>query len=123
MPEYIGISLRKIVDMGAVGIGERVDRQALRGARQQLGDAGYFARKDRVPAFKELRVGEIDTKRGAQACKELGVTDLALLVAPIKFVARKPPDQMRRLASGVTGPAGKRSVEVDIEHHAAEIEQ
>ncbi len=30
---------------------------------------------------------------------------------------------MRRLAAGVTGPADKCLVEVDIEHHAAEIEQ
>src|SRR4051794_13526275 len=30
---------------------------------------------------------------------------------------------MRRIAAGVTGPAGKGFVEIDIDHHAAEIEQ
>jgi hypothetical protein len=44
-------------------------------------------------------------------------------MAPVDLVARKPPDEMRGLAAGVTGPALKRLVEVDIEHDAAEIEQ
>ena len=56
-------------------------------------------------------------------CKEFGVADLARLVALIDVVARKSPDEMRCLAAGVTGPAGQRLVEIDIEHHAAEIEQ
>src|ERR1700710_1195689 len=30
---------------------------------------------------------------------------------------------MRRFASGMTGPAGQRAAEIDIEHHAAEIEE
>ena len=79
--------------------------------------------ENRVPPFKKLRVGKVDAQRGAQARKELGVADFTLLVVPIKFVARKSSHKMRRLASGVTGPAVKRPVEVDIEHHAAEIEQ
>src|SRR3981081_167298 len=44
-------------------------------------------------------------------------------MAMIDVVAHKSPDQMCRLAAGVTGPAVKRLVEIDIEHDAAEIEQ
>src|ERR1700687_3464282 len=106
MPEHPGISLRKIVDMGAVGVGERVKRQALCGARQELGDAGHFTCEDRVPPLKKLRVGDFDTKRGAQAGEESRLADLTLLVAPLKFVTRKSADQMRRITACVTGRAG-----------------
>src|SRR5712671_3784114 len=124
MPEYIGKSLRKIFDMGAIGIGERIERQALCGARQELGDAGHFACEDRVPSFQELGVRELDAEQGAEGGKKLGVADLTLLVALIEFVAPgKSSREMSGLAAGVTGPAGDHLAEVDIEHHAAEIEQ
>jgi hypothetical protein len=44
-------------------------------------------------------------------------------VTLVNVVARKSPDEMLGLATGVTGPADQRLVEVDIEHDAAEIEQ
>jgi hypothetical protein len=44
-------------------------------------------------------------------------------VALVDFAACKTSDQMRRLAAGVSGPARQRFIEVDIEHHTAEIEQ
>jgi len=44
-------------------------------------------------------------------------------VTPIDFVARKPADQIRRLAAGVAGPARRRFIEIDVDDDAAEIEQ
>jgi hypothetical protein len=44
-------------------------------------------------------------------------------VALVNFVAHKSSHELRGLAAGVTGPARQRLVEVDIEHHAAEVEQ
>jgi hypothetical protein len=48
----------------AIGIGEGVKRNLLRGARQEIGHAGHFADEDRVPAFQELLVRDIDPARG-----------------------------------------------------------
>jgi len=47
---------------------------------------------------KTMRRRRFDTKRGAQARKELGVTDIDLLVATDKVRRAQPPDQMPRLA-------------------------
>src|SRR5229473_110664 len=52
MAEHIGIGLREMFDMSAVGIGEGVERQPLRCPRQQLRHARHLADKDGVPAFE-----------------------------------------------------------------------
>jgi hypothetical protein len=44
-------------------------------------------------------------------------------MALIEFVARKPPRQIRRLATRMACPTGKRLFEIDIKDHAAQIEQ
>src|SRR5216683_2230981 len=118
-----GIGFGEMFDMGAVGVGEGVERQAFCRALKQWCDARHFARKNRVPSLEKLGIRQLDAQRRAQTGKEFGVADLSRLMAPVDFVARKPPDEMRGLATGVTGPALKRLVEVDIEHDAAEIEQ
>src|SRR6202158_1349813 len=123
MAEHAGIDYREMLDMGAIGVEERIKRHAPGGALEQRLDAGHFAREDRVPPLKELGIGDANAHRRPEALKEFGVTDLALLVAPIDFVTRKSPGQLRYLAACVTGPASQGLVEIDIEHHAAEIEQ
>src|ERR1700730_1792287 len=123
MAEQIGVSFREIFNMGVVGVGENEERQALCGARKQRRDAGHLADEDRVPAFEELRIGNADAECGADAGKKLGVADLSLFVPVIQFVARKPPDEINGLAAGVTSPARKCPMQVDIQHDAAEIEQ
>ena len=123
MTEQVGISVGKIGDMRDVGVGEGIKRQVLRRAGQERLDAGYFADEDRVPSFKKFGVREIDAELGTQARKERRVADLSLFMTVIEFVARKPPHQMLWLASGVAGPAAKCPVEIDVEHHAAEVEQ
>ena len=45
-----------MLDMGAVGVGERIERHPRCGARQQRRDAGHFAGEDRVPAFQKLGI-------------------------------------------------------------------
>jgi hypothetical protein len=45
-----------MLDVGAICVGEGVERHPLRGSRQQRGDPGHFAGEDRVPAFQELVV-------------------------------------------------------------------
>ena len=94
------------------------------GARQQLRDTRHFADENLVPSFQDLSVREFDAEQLAKGGKEFSVADLALLVPLIKFVAPgKPSPQLRDLATGVTGPAGDHLAEIDIEHHAAEVEQ
>ena len=83
MTEQIGILFRKKFDVGAVGVGEGVKRQALRRARQELIDAGYFARENGVPPFEKMGIGEVNAEGGAQARKERRIADLTLFVAPI----------------------------------------
>jgi len=56
MAKHIGVKHREIFDMGVVGVGEHVERQAFGRARQQRRDAGHFADEDRVPPFEELGV-------------------------------------------------------------------
>ena len=85
--------------------------------------AAHLTGEDRVPAFQELGVRNLDTERGAQARKELRVADLAPLVTMPGIVRRKPRDELCRFASRVCGPGGEHSAEIDIEHDAAEIEQ
>ena len=41
----------------------------------------------------------------------------------VGLVADKARNDVIGLAAGMTGPAGQRLVEIDIEHDAAEIEQ
>src|ERR1700722_278147 len=56
MAEQGGISCREMFDMGTVGIGEDIKRQAFSGTREQLGHARHFADEDRVPAVQELGI-------------------------------------------------------------------
>src|SRR5437868_13205603 len=99
MTEQLGVGFREMRDMRRIGVGERVERQALSGAFQHRRDARYFAGEDRVPPLQELRIRYADVERGAQRCKELGISDLASLMPVPDIVGRKPPDQMRGLAS------------------------
>ena len=57
MSEHIGVRLREMLGVGAVGVGKGVERQTLRGALQQLRDAGHFSGEDFIPPFQELGVG------------------------------------------------------------------
>ena len=41
----------------------------------------------------------------------------------VQFVVQEALSKLDRFASGLLGPVTKRPVEIDIEHHAAEIEQ
>jgi hypothetical protein len=123
MTEHIGIPYREKFDMGAVGVRKGIEGQAAGRARQKLIDAGYHARENGIPAFEELRVGDLDAQASAQARKKSRIADLALFMPSIQFIARKPLNEMRRFASGVTGPTAKRSVEIDVEDNASEIEQ
>ena len=70
-------------DMGAVGVGEGVERQVSCRARELSGDSGHFAGEDRVPPLQELGVRDADAEPGAQAREEFGVADLAGLMAQI----------------------------------------
>ena len=124
MAEHAGIALREMLGVGAVGIGEGVKRQALRGAFEQRRDARHFAGEDPIPSFQKLGVRYFDLEQTAQRGEKFGIADLAPLMALIEFVAPgKSTREMRRLAARVTGPAGDDLAEIDIEHHAAEIEQ
>src|SRR5258706_9616998 len=121
MAEHAGIDCREMVDMGAVGIGERIERQAFCCALKQRRDAGYFAGEEGVPSFEELVIGYLDAEQCAECCKKLGVADLAPLVPLIKFVAPgKSSHEISRLAACVSSPAGDNLAKIDIEHHAAE---
>jgi len=122
MTEHVSVFSRKIFDVSAVGIGEGVKWKTLGGAGEQRLDAGHFACKNRVPAFEKLFVRKAYAKRTAQACKEGRVADLAFFVASIQFVARKSRYEILRLASGMASPALERSVEIDVDYHATEIE-
>ena len=94
------------------------------GSLEQRGDTRHFSGEDRIPALQELRVGDADPEQAAQCGEEFGFADLSPFVPLIGFIARgKSPCQMCRVAVGVVGPARKRLFEIDIEHHAAEIEQ
>src|SRR6516164_1867243 len=123
MAEHLGVSSGKIFDVRVVGIGKRIKRQALRGARQCRFDARHFAYENRVPALNKLGVGQLDAQRGTQPREELRIADFALFVASIQFVAHKPADEVLHLASGMTRPAVERTGEIDIEYDAAKIEQ
>ena len=110
-------------DMRAIGVGEGVQRQALRRPRQQGRHVRYFAVENQVPAFEELRVRDVDAERSAQAGEKFGVLDLAAFMALEIIVGHEPSGERGRLAAGMAGPAGQHLVEIDIEHDAAEIEQ
>ena len=113
-----------MLDMGAIGVGEGIERQALCGAFEQLRNAGNFAGEDLIPSFQELGVGQLDAEQCAECGKKFGVADLAPLVPLIEFVAPgKSTCEMGYLTARVSGPAGDNLAEIDIEHHAAEIEQ
>ena len=61
-----------------------------------------------------------EARRPAKYAASLILPDL---VMPVGLVAHEAPDDVIGLAAGMTGPAGQRLVEIDIDHHAAEIEQ
>src|SRR3954464_2741222 len=44
-------------------------------------------------------------------------------MTPVGVILGKASGEMRRLTTGMPGPAGQRAVEIHIENHAAEIEQ
>ncbi len=123
MAEHVGMNDREIFDMGVIGVGEHVKRQALCRARQQRRDAGHFPGEDRVPPFEELGVGQRDAERIAQGLKIGGIADLAGLMVPIGLRANETLDKVIGLAAGMSRPAGDRLGKIDIEHDAAEIEQ
>jgi hypothetical protein len=121
MPEHIGIFCGKEFNVGAVGIREGVEGQAVGRAREELIDTGHDAHENGVPPLEQLCIGEVDVQRIAQPGKKGCVADLALFMASIEFVTSKTRSEMRYLASGVTGPTTKRSVEIEVEHDATEI--
>ena len=111
MTEHDRHRLPKNVRHGGVGIGEGVKRQAPR--RRAPGASRCRAFRPRISRSilpgtgRRMRSMPSD---GAQAGKERVVADLALLVTPIEFVAQaNRPARCRRLAAGVTGPAGEPS--------------
>jgi hypothetical protein len=63
MAEHRGISLREMLDVGTIGVGKRVKRQALCRALKQRGNARHFACEDFIPPFQELGIGELDAER------------------------------------------------------------
>jgi len=63
-------------DMGGVGVGEGVERQALRGALKQGRDARISPAKISF-ILQELGVRQLDAEQGAECGKKFGVADLA----------------------------------------------
>ena len=110
MAEHIGIGGREMFDMGAVGVGEGVERQVFCRSREMPGDTGHFAGEDRIPPLKELGVRDADAERGAQAREELGVADLAGLMAQIDVVTRAKIVPRVRAGSQPAWPAQHASV-------------
>jgi hypothetical protein len=92
-------------------------------ACQQRIDAGHFAGEDRVPALEKLRVRQGDAERGAQRLEEFGIAGVSGLVTPEDLALPKRPGQIGRRTAGMPGPACQHLAEVDIDDHAAKIEQ
>src|SRR5207302_8331341 len=84
---------------------------------------GHLAGEDRVPAFQELRIRDVDVERLPQAGKERRVVDAADLVILETVVHDKAPGKVGGLATRVPCPARHYLVETDIEHDTAEVEQ
>ena len=123
MAEQLGMDDREMRDMSRIGVGEGIERHSLGGGREQGSDARHLAGEDRVPAFEELGVGDVDTERPAQVCEECGVVDPADLVMPEAVVDDEAAGEFGRCAAGMLRPARHHLVKVDVEHDAADIEQ
>ena len=95
----------------------------LAGAGQLRLDPRHLADENRVPAFQQLGVGQGDAEPVAEAGEERGVVDLAALVAVIDLVQHEAGRQIGRGAAGLIGPDRQHAVEIDVDHHPAEIEQ
>lgn len=105
-----------------IGVGERVERQLARGARQQVGDAAHFADEDRIPALKKLRIREVDAERAAQAPEIMLDADRAHFMTPVGLIRRETRPHQRLLACCELGPLGECPIEIDLDDDAAEIE-
>ena len=107
----------------AIGVGEGIDRDLRRNARQKLPHAGHLLDVNGIPSFEEARVLELDAERIAQTCEVGRRIDLAALMPLIGLVVREFLAQQRRVAAGMRGPAREHALEIDADHDIAEIEQ